>query len=223
VGNIHLLICFSSFLFIRNYIFILIILLSAFVFLPVWLLIYNEWKDNRDKLEKVKKLKEELASSLVQILGASGPSIPAEILDLNSISCMLQKNAPILIEDVRTILGMDHRTFDALIIKKAIELGFWIDGDGLLFDKAEYKPFLDWMEKCNDHRMRIDKIAASMTKFNAIHIVDLKELMGLEDSLLDNTIIDWSTQFGFKIDGDELIVDPQKTAGFIAELQVYVY
>ncbi len=235
-GYFHLLISFSPFLVMyllgelneSRASIATTVGLSVFLFLFLGIFFgllfidqYTKWKGNDARAGIFKGEEDAAILRLKKLLEPTGMCIPPEILDPDSISTVLQKTCSIRMEDVRAILGMDNDMFDTAIIDMAIELGFWIDGDDLVFDDGNQTTFMDWVKQIHAKNALLGQLADSMAGTGRIPMKDIKELTHLEDAQLDDRIIDWAIQFGFKIDGDEIVLDPHKLAGFINVLQTF--
>jgi hypothetical protein len=160
---------------------------------------YRLWEKAMVKAGSAKKEMDDAQKELADIMKDSSPDIPSAILAPDTMGEVLEKTYRVKMEDVRAILGMDQATFDAAIVDMAIEFGFWIDGDHLAFDEGNHTAFIDRVKQLNNKHVLMGKIAGAMNGSRRVPLKDIQDITCLEARALDDRIIDWAIQFGFKI------------------------
>jgi hypothetical protein len=193
----------------------------ATIFLILGLSRYKDWKKATKKEGKTKKDRDDAQNILNELLRKPSPELSPGILAPDLIGVLVEMGFRVKMEDVRVVMGMDQAMFDAAIVDMAIELGFWIDGDYLVFDEGNTATFMDRVKLFNNKHVLIGKVTDAMNGSRRVPMKDIQEITRLEARALDEWVIDWAVQFGFKIDGDELVLDPEKGARFISVLQTF--
>jgi len=213
----------SSFISASDFAF-LTVFVNIFVrscFAPIIVILFNAWGTARKKEMKANDMRENALKKLKELAKTPPTEIPESLMVPETLGKILQKGFSIRMKDVRALLGMEQEAFDTAIVDMAIEYGFWIDGDNLVFDAGKYDMFMDKVREIFGMRQLLERISGSMTERGRVFLSDLKEFTRLDAGSMDDQVIDWTTEFGFKIDGDELVLDPQKAAGFISVLKAF--
>ncbi len=205
---------------------ILPITIFIFVFLGAFLGIlsfseFKAWEKANSKALHAITMRAETLQKLKELTGTPPADIPGSLLIPETISDILWKGFPVRMQHVQALLGMNQEAFDDNIVDMAIEHGFWIDGDNLVFDSGSHVAFMAKVKELHGRHALLERISCAMTSTGRVSMNDLKEFTRLDAGAMDEQVIDWAIEFGFKIDGDDLVLDQQKAAGFITLLQTF--
>nr|MDO8108953.1 hypothetical protein [Candidatus Sigynarchaeota archaeon] len=191
------------------------------IFLVIWFFIMKYDDEYRKINREIREFEKKLyaAKKRQEISAGKLSSVQVETDPLFSF---IQANYMISLDALKTALNMNSSEFDAIIVDWSIEFGFWIDGDNLVLQDGNVNGFI---KKLRDLRAGSSKIQNDFEMLidgkTRVALDDLKRNLGinLDQNAFDEKLVEWASQFRFKIDGDELVLDGGDVAGFLKHLQ----
>lgn len=73
--------------------------------------------------------------------------------------------------------------------------------------------------KPGDEKARLEKLAKIMRVAERIEIPRVATILGMDEQVIWERIIDWADEFGFKIDGNFMVIEQESTDAFIHALE----